>query len=226
MLRIVLASAALAAAKAVTAIPLTRWSLAQSADPQAASVPSFSPSPPLWAPATVPCTVLACQIQNGMYPGLYNDQVRAGSAATPFPAYSIVHPRPQPPQQNIYDVNVTAYNSLWTFRTTFTLPPSLPPLVTLKFDGLNYRGNLYMNGVLAAGNKTLVGAFTRFTIDVTALAIAGAANAIALELRRPVDRGLDETPKGERDGSSDGGDWRETARPSLSRRYGPRYHLC
>jgi hypothetical protein len=86
-----------------------------------------------------------------------------------------------------------------------------------------------MNGVLVAGNKTLVGAFTRFTIDVTALAIAGAVNAIALELRRPVDRGLDETPQGKRAWGKRGGCRSRTccARGTvLARRHGPRHHFC
>lgn len=57
-----------------SSVPLTTWSLGQGGDAKAASLPSFTPTPPTWAPVTVPCTVLACQLQNGLYPDLYNDQ--------------------------------------------------------------------------------------------------------------------------------------------------------
>ena len=155
--------------------PLTSWSLAPlsatgGGDLASISLPSFIPGP-TWGAATVPCTVLACQLQQGLYPGLFQDL-------------------------NIYSVNTSAYDEVWVYATQFTAPAAaLVPgaALGLSFEGFNYRGEVYMNGARVADNATLVGAFSRLRFDVTDLVRAG-ANGLAVALQRPVDRGLDKTP--------------------------------
>ncbi len=172
----IMQSAALSLLLSVTTAqrtPLSSWSLAPlsatSGDVASFSESSFSPGAG-WAPATVPCTVMACQIQQGVFPALFQDL-------------------------NIYSINTSAYDEPWVYATKFELPTPLPPgaHIGLSFEGFNYRGFVYVNGALVADNSTLVGAFNRLRFDVTAHVAAG-ANGLAVSLRRPVDYGLDHTP--------------------------------
>jgi len=57
--------------------------------------------------------------------------------------------------------------------------------LTLHFDGINYRANVWLNGKQIADSNTLVGMFRRFEFDVTGKVRAGAKNALAVEVTGP-----------------------------------------
>ena len=55
----------------------------------------------------------------------------------------------------------------------------------LRFDGINYRANIWLNGTRVADAKQVAGAFRRYRFDVTPLAARRRANAVAVEVFAP-----------------------------------------
>ena len=78
------------------------------------------------------------------------------------------------------------YARSWWYRIEFTAPQTLPDRhVALHFDGINYRANIWLNGVRLATTKDVAGAFRRYEFDISRTVRAGAANAIAVEVFPP-----------------------------------------
>lgn len=125
-------------------VPLTSWQLASSV------------SSSQWRNVSVPCTVMACLIQNGEFPDIFYGQ-------------------------NLEQVDVAQFNVSWIYRTSF---PSLPlpsgGRAVLHFAGLNYRANVALNGFTLADNTTAVGPFVYFDFDITSM--MGADNLLEVEV--------------------------------------------
>lgn len=152
-------------------LTLTDWRLAPSlnvsASGSAISSTAFRPSG--WYNATLPCTVVACLLQNGLYPD---------------PFYG----------NNLYAIESSPFDAPWWYRGEFTLPSntSSGSTVVLRFHGINYRADVWVNGVAVASNATTVGAFRHFSVDISALAaIQGQPSAIAVLVSRPHDMAIE-----------------------------------
>jgi exo-1,4-beta-D-glucosaminidase len=147
-------------------IELVDWRLASSTNVSASGAVVSSPrfSTVGWFNATLPCTVLACLQQNG----LYNDAFYA---------------------DNLYKIDPLPFTAPWWYRAEFTVPQnSSGNTVILRFRGLNYRADVWVNGVLIASNGTSVGAFRHFSFDVSSIvAPSTAPNAVAVLISRPHD---------------------------------------
>eukprot|EP01116_Phalansterium_solitarium_P012095 TRINITY_DN2808_c0_g1_i2.p1 TRINITY_DN2808_c0_g1~~TRINITY_DN2808_c0_g1_i2.p1 ORF type:complete len:880 (-),score=312.93 TRINITY_DN2808_c0_g1_i2:92-2731(-) len=147
---------------------LTSWKLVSSeninASGAAISTPGFAVGG--WYNATVPCTVMACLIDDN---GLFPDVFFGG---------------------NIELVNASAFDVSWWYRTEFSLVPG--PAVVLTFHGLNYRANVWLNGVQIASSADVAGAFRYFEFTVTDTVVSS-VNALAVEVFRPHDRSLPST---------------------------------
>lgn len=152
--------------------PISNWLLASSTNASVAnlavySTVAFQPDPAAWLPVTVPGTVVGGLIANGWWP-------------------EIMH------GQNIFAVNSSLFDVPWIYRAEFT--PALSSgggAVFLRFLGLNYRAQIWVNGVEVAPPASTAGAFRHFTIDVTALvAASGVPSAVAVSLDRQHDRSL------------------------------------
>jgi exo-1,4-beta-D-glucosaminidase len=155
-------------ALAVT-IELVDWRLASSLNVSASGAIVSSPhfSVQGWFNAKLPCTVLACLQQNG----LYTDPFYAG---------------------NIYAIDPLPFNQPWWYRTEFSIPSGTPSTVILRFRGLNYRADVWVNGELVAANATTVGAFRHFSFDVTSVAAPPASpTAVAVLVSRPHDDAIE-----------------------------------
>jgi exo-1,4-beta-D-glucosaminidase len=74
------------------------------------------------------------------------------------------------------------------YRATFLVDPE-PSVTRLKFQGINYRASVWVNGQFVS---TLVGTFRTFDVDITSAAGAG-VNAVAVQVTRPFDRALPST---------------------------------
>ena len=69
----------------------------------------------------------------------------------------------------------------WWFRTEFDLPAEMAgQSITLHFEGINYRADIWLNGERIADSNQVAGAMRRFTFDVTKVARPGEKNALAL----------------------------------------------
>jgi len=123
------------------------------AEGAALSTPGFDTTG--WHPTTVPKTVLAALVDNGVYPDPY-----FGVNMTQIPGY----------QEGAWlrMADDSPFRSSWWFRTEFTGPAiSENEQVTLHFDGLNYKANIWLDGEKIAGEDTVQGMFRRFEFNVT-----------------------------------------------------------
>ncbi|MCL4694868.1 MAG: hypothetical protein KJ060_20425 [Candidatus Hydrogenedentes bacterium] len=124
-------------------------------------------------PVTLPTTVLAALVNNGVYPDPY-----FGENLKAIPGY-------QPGRWMRMSEDSPFYPSWW-YRTEFTIPADFPDDYTrLHLDGINYRANVWLNGVKVAGDDTVRGMFQRFELDVTDVVKPGAVNALAIEVFAP-----------------------------------------
>jgi len=112
-----------------------------------------------WYPITVPSTVLAGLEANGVYSNLY------------------------------FGLNLQTVPDLttqsWWYRTELTAPPAAAgQQYWLRFKGLSYRAQIWLNGTLLDGNA--VGTLVAHEYNVTSLVVAGGVNALAVLVTPPV----------------------------------------
>ncbi len=116
-----------------------------------------------WTAATVPTTVLAALVE-------------AGEIDNPY--YN----------QTLERIPTERFAVPWWFRTEFALASPPPASARLVFDGLNYSGEVWLNGNLIATNADVAGAFRVFELEVGQYLTAGANTlAIAVSPPRPGD---------------------------------------
>lgn len=136
------------------------WTIQQSAkiesDGKLISSKNFSTDG--WYKASVPSTVMGALTQNGLYKDLL-----VGT--------------------NYKTADKSLFDSSWWYRTTFTLPQEdKGKHVSLQFDGLTYRANIWLNGKLIAPKEKVYGPFCRFSFDITD--IIEDENILAVEVFR------------------------------------------
>ena len=131
-----------------------------------------------WYKASVPNTVFAVLVENGVYQDPYFGM---NLRSVPGVAYKIgsQFAKQEMPQDSPYAVP-------WWYRCDFAVPPNYGgKKVWLAFRGINYRANIWMNGRKLAGSDTVVGAFRRYEFDVTHLTKPGRRSIVALEVSAP-----------------------------------------
>ncbi len=131
-----------------------------------------------WYPAAVPSTVFNALVSDSVYPDPYFAMnLRAASGVT----YPIAHNFsniPMPPD--------SPFRASWWYRTEFAVPETYRgQTVWLRFDGINYRGNVWLNGRQIAAADKMAGAWRIFEYAVTAAVRPGAQNALAVEIFPP-----------------------------------------
>jgi exo-1,4-beta-D-glucosaminidase len=71
----------------------------------------------------------------------------------------------------------------WWYHTSFTVPENFAGKdIWLKFSGINYRADIWINGKQLTDAKTTVGTWRVFEFNVTRLLSPGAENAIAVRI--------------------------------------------
>jgi exo-1,4-beta-D-glucosaminidase len=74
----------------------------------------------------------------------------------------------------------------WWFRTAFTLPATQKDKdVVLSLHGVNYKANVWLNGVLIADSNRVMNPYRIIELNVTKYIHPAGANVLALEIRRP-----------------------------------------
>jgi len=167
-------------------LPLTQgWMLQSSAKIQEAgptlSTASFRPRG--WHSATVPTTVLAALVKNGVFPDPY---FGVNLRSVPGTAYSIgsnFSNLAMPPD--------SPFAVAWWYRTEFHLPARYrKKTVWLRFDGINYRANIWLNGRQIANADQVAGCWRLYEFDVTEAVLPGKPNVLAVEVFPPRERDL------------------------------------
>ncbi len=88
---------------------------------------------------------------------------------------------------NLKNVDKEQFVQSWWYRNVFTLTADdLTKNVSLRFKGINYRANLWVNGKKVADKNEFAGTFKMFTFKINEYITEG-ENIIALEMWKPAD---------------------------------------
>ena len=122
-------------------------------------------SPVGWYPTSVPSTVLAALVENGVY-------------SDPYFGMNL---------NSIPDLT----GSSWWYRTEFELPQEYEnKTIWLHFDGINYKANIWLNGQKIADSVEVQGTYRLFEFDITDYTTFGGNSCLAAEVFAPTDSDL------------------------------------
>jgi exo-1,4-beta-D-glucosaminidase len=178
-------------AQAATSIPLhDGWQLQSACKLQAAgeviSTGAFHASD--WLKTTVPSTVLAAQAADGVFPDPYYGMNLRQIPGTTYPIGGIFANMPM-------DAD-SPYRCGWWYRTEFSAPSSAHQDAHgserhwLHFGGINYRGNVWLNGHKITDDTAIAGAYHTYDFDVSEFLLAGKTNVLAVETFAPTEKDL------------------------------------
>src|SRR5882762_942540 len=160
------------------------WTLQSSAKVsekgEAIASPSFQPKD--WTKATVPTTVVAAQVKSGLLPDpSYGMNIRQYPGVS-YPVGANFSNLPMAPD--------SPYAVSWWYRKEFALPKDFAgKTVWLNFRGINYRGNIWLNGKQIANSEQVAGAWRTYEFNVTKDVKPG-ANVFAAQIWAPTDKSL------------------------------------
>jgi exo-1,4-beta-D-glucosaminidase len=161
------------------------WSLQTSAKVEAKgeviSTPQFVPKG--WHSATVPTTVVAALVKDKTFKDpLFGTNLRD------YPGMNY------PIGQNFSNIAMapdSPFAVSWWYRKPFALPASYKgKTVWLKFNGINYRANIWLNGKQIAKDDDVAGAWRTYEFNVTAAAKPGSENVLAVQAFSPTEHDL------------------------------------
>lgn len=112
-----------------------------------------------WYPANCPSTVLNALVKKNVYNHIFKDE-------------------------NLKKILSKPFEVAWWYRTTFDLNEPLQKYL-LRFDGINYKANIWLNGKLIADTAQVNNPFKQFAFDVSNHLIVG-RNVLAVEVFPPV----------------------------------------
>ena len=137
-----------------------------------------------WLKTSVPSTVLAAQVKAGVLPDPYfGDNLRK----IPGTTYPVGHNF-----ANIAMSPDSPYACAWWYRKQFNAPvlATKDNRVWLQFGGINYRGELWINGKKIADSTQIAGAYRTYDFDVTDAIVPGKPNVIAVKTTAPTEKDL------------------------------------
>ncbi len=161
------------------------WTLQTSAKVEAKgeviSTPQFSPKG--WHEVAVPSTVVAALVKDKTLPDPF-----PGMNLRSFPGVTY------PIGGNFSSIAMASdspYAVSWWYRKPFTVPASYKgKTIWLKFNGINYRANIWLNGKQIANSDDVAGAWRTYEFNITADAKPGAENVLAVQAFAPTDHDL------------------------------------
>ncbi|HXE82766.1 MAG TPA: beta galactosidase jelly roll domain-containing protein, partial [Gemmatimonadales bacterium] len=139
-----------------------------------------------WYRATVPSTVVGTLVEDGVYRDpFFGMNLRSLPGMTYKIGANFVHTAMSPR---------SPFAVAWWYRTTFKTPAGARDRhVTLGFDGINYRANIWLNGRRLADSSQVAGTYRRYELDVTSALAARGANVLAIEIFAPTPPDLQTT---------------------------------
>ena len=138
------------------------WALSSSADDSVSHA------------CSVPATVLGVLAERGVIADPF-----VGTNLRELPGYG-------PPAQNFSNHPMpddSPFAVPWRFRRTVRVPADTGRYLRLRFDGINYRANAWLNGEPLG--EELVGAYRVFELDVTERLLRDRANELVIEVTAP-----------------------------------------
>jgi exo-1,4-beta-D-glucosaminidase len=137
-----------------------------------------------WLKAAVPSTVLAAQTAAGAIPDPYYGANLRQIPGTTYPIGQNFANLPMPQD--------SPYRCGWWYRNEFSAPAASQKeeRFWLHFAGINYRGEIWLNGHKIADSTQVAGAYRTYDFDVTNLLRPGKTNVLAVETFAPTDKDL------------------------------------
>jgi exo-1,4-beta-D-glucosaminidase len=161
------------------------WTLQTSAKVDAKgeviSTPQFSPQG--WHEVTVPTTVVSALVKDKTLPDPYFAMNLRQFAGVTYPIGGNF--------SNIPMETDSPYAVSWWYRKPFTVPASYKDkTVWLKFNGINYKANIWLNGKQIAKSDDVAGAWRTYEFNITDAAKPGEENVLALQVFSPTENNL------------------------------------
>jgi exo-1,4-beta-D-glucosaminidase len=151
------------------------------ADGAAISASGFSADG--WLNATVPSTVLAAQVADKVFPDPYFAMNLRNIPGATYPIGRNFAELPVPQD--------SPYYCGWWYRVEFSVAAIMRDRrTTIHFGGINYRGDVWVNGHRIADSTIVAGAYRTYDFDITDFLKPGSANVLAVETFAPSDKNL------------------------------------
>jgi exo-1,4-beta-D-glucosaminidase len=161
------------------------WTLQSSArvDEAGEEISTAKYQPKDWYAVSVPTTVAAALVKAKVYPDpTFGMNLRSLPGVT-YPVGGNFSNFPMQPD--------SPFAVPWWYRKEFTLPADFSgKTIWLKFKGLNYRANVWLNGKAIAHQDEVAGAWRTYEFDITAAAQPGKNNVLAVEVWAPTETDL------------------------------------
>jgi len=161
------------------------WSLQTSTKVEAKgeviSTPQFAPKG--WHEVAVPTTVVAALVKDKTLPDPFPGMNLRSFPGMNYPIGGNFSNIPMAPD--------SPYSVSWWYRKAFTVPAAYKgKTIWLKFDGINYRANIWLNGKQIANSDDVAGAWRTYELNITAAAKPGSENVLAVQAFAPTDHDL------------------------------------
>ncbi len=161
------------------------WSLQTSAKVDAKgeviSTPQFSAKG--WHAVAIPSTVVAALVKDKTLPDPFPGMNLREFPGLNYPIGANFSNIPMAPD--------SPYAVSWWYRKQFEIPAAYKgKSVWLKFNGINYRANIWLNGKQIAGSDDVAGAWRSYEFNITSSAKPGAENVLAVQAFSPTDHDL------------------------------------
>ncbi|AFL89271.1 beta-galactosidase/beta-glucuronidase [Terriglobus roseus DSM 18391] len=135
-----------------------------------------------WTTVTLPSTVLAAQVAAKQLPDPYfADNLRK----LPGMGYAV--------GENFSNFPMPAdspYRCGWWYRKSFHATVTKGERTILHFGGINYRGELWVNGHRIAGSDEIEGAYRAYDFDISNVVRPAAENIVAVQVFAPTENDL------------------------------------
>ena len=137
-----------------------------------------------WLKASVPGTVLATQVAQRQVPDPYYGTNLREIPGTSYPIGEDFSNLPMPAE--------SPYRCGWWYRLEFTAPATKAQdeHFWMHFGGINYRGDVWLNGHKIADKANVAGAYRTYEFDVTEFLNPGKTNVLAVETFAPTEKDL------------------------------------
>src|ERR1700733_5818791 len=136
-----------------------------------------------WYSTSVPATVLTVQVAAGTYKDPYFGTNLRDIPGTTYPMGNDFSRLPMPED--------SPYRCGWWYRKQFAVPASEKGRTHwLRFGGINYRANIWVNGKRIADSTQVAGAYRTYEFDITAVAVAGKRKEVGVETFAPPEGAL------------------------------------
>jgi len=145
------------------------------------STPKFIPKN--WRVVSVPTTVVAALVKDKVYP---NPDFGMNLRSFPGMNYPIgANFSNQPMAQD------SPFIIPWWYRKSFEIPATdKGKTLWLRFNGINYRANIWLNGKQIANSNDVAGAWRTYEFNITGAALIGKTNVLAVEVFSPTENDL------------------------------------